>query len=114
MILSVAQSDVLKVSKFGEDIFQKDIFDTALINIEFKNGIKAVINTSWVSPIKDHSFTVTGDKGSLIFDDTKDWNEKLSFYRHKVTKKGSSEISIEGSEPRFIKVPQKETFKRGM
>jgi UDP-2-acetamido-3-amino-2,3-dideoxy-glucuronate N-acetyltransferase len=111
MILSVAQSDVLKVSKFGEDIFQKDIFDTALINIEFKNGIKAIINTSWVSPIKDHSFTVTGDKGSLIFDDTKDWNEKLSFYRHKVTKKGSSEISIEGSEPRFIKVPQKEPLK---
>ena len=111
MILSVAQSDVLKVSKFGEDIFQKDIFDTALINIEFKNGIKAIINTSWVSPIKDHSFTVTGEKGSLIFDDTKDWNEKLSFYRHKVTKKGSPEISIEGSEPRFIKVPQKEPLK---
>ena len=52
MILSVAQSDVSKVSKFGEDIFQKDILDTALINIEFKNGIKAIINTSWVSPVK--------------------------------------------------------------
>ena len=63
MILSVAQSDVSKVSKF-EIFFKKDILDTALINIEFKNGIKAVINASWVSPVKDHSFTVTGDKGT--------------------------------------------------
>ncbi len=111
MILSVAQSDVSKVSKFGEDIFQKDILDTALINIEFKNGIKAIINTSWVSPVKDHSFVVTGDKGSLIFDDTRDWNEKLCFYRHKVTKKPYSEITIQGGDPRFIKVPQKEPLK---
>ena len=111
MILSVAQSDVSKVSKFGEDIFQKDILDTALINIEFKNGIKAIINASWVSPVKDHSFTVTGDKGTLIFDDTKDWNEKLCFYRHKVTKKDSSEITIKGSDPRFIKVQEKEPLK---
>ncbi len=111
MILSVAQSEVLKVSKFGKDIFQQDILDTATVNIEFKNGIKAIINTSWVSPVKDHSFTVTGDKGSLIFDDTKDWNEKLSFYRHKVSKKGSSEIIIKGRDPRFIKVQEKEPLK---
>ena len=83
MILSVAQSDVSKVSKFGEDIFQKDILDTALINIEFK--IKAVINTAGF-PLKTILLLSQAIKVNLIFDDTKD-GMKIMFCWHKVTKK---------------------------
>ena len=39
MILSVAQSDVLKVSKFGEDIFQK-IFLIALLILNLKMELR--------------------------------------------------------------------------
>ena len=30
-------------------------------------------------PYKEHRFSVTGTNGSLIFDDTRDWSDKLTF-----------------------------------
>ena len=30
-------------------------------------------------PYKEHRFSVIGTKGSLIFDDTRDWSNKLTF-----------------------------------
>ncbi len=45
----------------------------------FDKDIVAIINSDWVSPYKEHRFSVLGTKGSLIFDDVKNWSEKLVY-----------------------------------
>ena len=40
-------------------------------------------------PYKEHKFSVIGTKGSLIFDDTKNWSEKLLYNPSFVTSKNS-------------------------
>ena len=56
-------------------------------------------------PYKEHKFSVTGTKGSLIFDDTKTWSEKLLYNPSFVTSKNTIEhlpiekIKIQANEP---------------
>ena len=45
----------------------------------FEKDIIAILNSDWISPYKEHRFSVFGSDGSLIFDDVKDWPEKLIF-----------------------------------
>ena len=51
--------------------------DSISVALYFKRGITAIINSDWMCPYKEHRFSVIGSKGSLIFDDTKDWDKKL-------------------------------------
>ena len=56
-------------------------------------------------PYKEHKFSVIGTKGSLIFDDTKTWSEKLLYNPSFVTSKNEIEvlpiekIKIQENEP---------------
>ena len=47
----------------------------------FDGGISAGMQTSWLSPFKEHRLTVTGSAGALVFDDTKPWPEKLTLFQ---------------------------------
>ena len=51
----------------------KNIADYINVLLYFDNDLIAVINSDWISPYKEHRLSVLGSKGSLIFDDTKDW-----------------------------------------
>ena len=57
--------------------FAEKILDESQIDIDFMNGARAKIKNSWISPFKEHKLTLIGDKAMAVFDDTKDWNEKL-------------------------------------
>ena len=46
----------------------------------------------------------------LIFDDTKPWNEKLSFYLYDV-KRTDNLININKSSLKFVEVPEEEPLK---
>ena len=59
--------------------YSKDIADYINVILYFENDTIAIINSDWISPYKEHRFSVFGSKGSLIFDDVKDWSEKLIF-----------------------------------
>ena len=53
--------------------------DAVSVKLSFANGVTAFINSDWMCPYKEHRFSVIGTKGSLIFDDTRDWSNKLTF-----------------------------------
>jgi UDP-2-acetamido-3-amino-2,3-dideoxy-glucuronate N-acetyltransferase len=84
-----------------------DFLSTSLI---FKGGITASMHTSWLSPIKEHRLTVTGTTGSLVFDDTQTWAEKLCLYRDHIEQDGTY-FKIERKQPEFIAVRQDEPLK---
>ena len=68
------------------------------------------MHTSWLSPIKEHRLTVTGTTGSLVFDDTQTWAEKLCLYRDHIEQDGTY-FKIERKQPEFIAVRQDEPLK---
>ena len=79
--------------------------DGVSIKLSFSKGLTALINSDWMSPYKEHKFSIIGTKGSLIFDDTKTWSEKLLYNPSIVTSKNSiinapiEKIEIQENEP---------------
>ena len=79
-----------------------------ITHLHFSEGKSAHIYVSWLHPYKEQKLVVIGDKGMAVFDDGKDWDNKLSFYAHKVQWRDdlpipepaeSESIVIEKSEP---------------
>lgn len=72
----------LKVSAFAGDYLNKNIYDTTLTTLEFKNKVKGHIFVSWLHPYKEQKLIIVGSKGMLVFDDVSE--EKLFLYPHKI------------------------------
>ncbi len=63
--------------------------DTNVIFLEFEKGISAQVNLSRLHPWKEQRLVVIGTKGVAVFDDTKPWSEKATFYKsHAVLAEG--------------------------
>ena len=77
MILSITGEIPKKVEVNAIFNNSKKIADYINVLLYFESNLIAVINSDWVSPYKEHRFSVLGSKGSLVFDDTKDWPSKL-------------------------------------
>ncbi len=77
MILSITEVMPKKVEVNAIFNNSKQIADYINVILYFENDLIAVINSDWISPYKEHRFSVLGSKGSLIFDDSKDWSNKL-------------------------------------
>ena len=79
--------------------------DAINVKLSFSKGVTALINSDWMCPYKEHKFSVIGTKGSLIFDDTKNWSEKLLYNPSFVTSKNLivpsplEKIKIQENEP---------------
>lgn len=44
----------------------------------FDNEVTAKISCSWLEPNKQHQLVLHGEKGFIVFDDTKPWQEKIT------------------------------------
>jgi len=84
------------------------IADHVTTSMRFSDGITAQMQTSWIHPTKEHKFTVTGSKGSIVFDDTQGWDQKLCLYQDSfitehemvsINRMPAQYIAIEPSEP---------------
>jgi UDP-2-acetamido-3-amino-2,3-dideoxy-glucuronate N-acetyltransferase len=64
----------------GSAINPYETMDTITVSLKFPNHILADMTASWVYPFKEQKLVVIGTRGSLVFDDAKDWGEKLSFH----------------------------------
>ena len=79
--------------------------DAVSVKLLFSKGVTALINSDWMSPYKEHKFSIIGSKGSLIFNDTKNWSEKLLYNPSFVTTKNTvktlpiEKIKIQKNEP---------------
>ena len=58
---------------------QKNIHDTTLTILEYKQNIKGHIFVSWLHPFKEHRLVVMGSKGMISFEDSND-SKPLKFY----------------------------------
>ena len=105
MILSITEAMPINVEVNA--IFNNSEKNADYINVllYFENDLIAVISSDWISPYKEHRFSVWGSKGSLIFDDTKDWPNKLIMNPSYVNKekkiiyKPEKAIAISNEEP---------------
>ena len=79
--------------------------DAISVRLSFNDGITALINCDWMCPYKEHKFSVIGTNGSLIFDDTRDWSNKLIFNPSVINKDNSidfyplEKIYVDENEP---------------
>lgn len=90
LILGLSSSLPKIVAAYGKKIISP-IEDEYFISFELANHIKAEINVSWFHPYKEHKFFVIGEQGSIVFDDSLPWGNKVTLYRHQtspVLKKG--------------------------
>ena len=105
MILSIVKELPIDVSI--QSIYHHNNIgpDAVSIKLSFLNGLTALINSDWMCPYKEHKFSIIGTKGSLIFDDTKTWSEKLMYNPSFVTTQNAIEtlpiekIKIQENEP---------------
>ncbi|MDC1356278.1 Gfo/Idh/MocA family oxidoreductase [Pseudomonadota bacterium] len=79
--------------------------DAISVRLSFNDGTTALINCDWMCPYKEHKFSVIGTNGSLIFDDTRDWSNKLIFNPSVINKDNSidfyplEKIYVDENEP---------------
>ena len=105
MILSITEAIPRKVEVNA--IFKNSMTlpDYTNVILYFEKDLVAIMTSDWVSPYKEHRFSVLGSKGSLVFDDTRNWSDKLiinSSYLNKEKKiiyKPERTIAISNEEP---------------
>jgi Predicted dehydrogenases and related proteins len=67
-----------------------------------------MINVDWMCPYKEHRFCVLGSKGSLVFDDTKDWKEKLFLNHSRI----NDSLNIINGDSEFINIEPEQPLKK--
>ena len=102
MPLSIKCQSASHITNSGGDILSS--------SFNFSKGVTAMMHTSWYSPYKEHRLVVTGNSGSIVFDDTKPLQKKLSLYKDKLTDLGEI-IRIDRVDPVFLPVCDSEPLK---
>ncbi len=107
LILALTGAPPVTVSCHGAAHITPDMPDFLSTGLGFASGITAAMHTSWLSPVKEHRLLVTGQTGSLVFDDTKPWSEKLTLYSDNITQAGSLFV-IERASPLTLPLEEAE------
>lgn len=110
LILALAGGLPQTVICHGVSHITKGVVDILSTGLGFTGGLSANMQTSWISPYKEHRLTVTGETGSLVFDDTKPHNEKLTLYQDSITQSDTL-FTIERASPLALPVPETEPLK---
>jgi UDP-2-acetamido-3-amino-2,3-dideoxy-glucuronate N-acetyltransferase len=110
MILSLTGQEPEKVRTESSCIIQPDKADIATIHMEFNSALKAHVLISWLHPYKEQKLVVIGKDATLVFNDTKPWDEKLAVYRH-ILKATGDLPSLEKAEVKYLEVPQSEPLR---
>ena len=69
------------VSTTGRDCMRSGIPDVAFLNLQYRSGLIAMVNVSWLSPVKLRETVVVGSHRMLVYDDTVPV-EKVKVYDH--------------------------------
>lgn len=113
LILALTGCEPVTVSCAGASHVTDGVVDTLATTLGFDGGVSATMQTSWISPYKEHRLTVTGSAGSIVFDDTKAWPEKLVLYQDIIRPDGESFI-IDRASPVALPVAEAEPLKDEM
>lgn len=110
MILSLAKEKPSFVKCFSKSIIKKNHADIANIYMKFPSGLNSNISISWMNHVKESKLILTGSFAVLVFDDTKKWNEKLSYYSYSLEGSKKS-LKLEKLNEKFIKIPEEEPLR---
>jgi len=113
LILALAGSMPTQIHCAGSSHMTAGVVDYLSSFLGFENGLSAGMQTSWLSPFKEHQLTVTGTAGSMVFDDTKPWPEKLTLYQDSMRLNGEHFI-IDRASPVALPVAEAEPLKDEM
>ena len=107
MVLAITKELPTKVSCNGQQIISSNLFDSANINLFFSD-ITAQIDVSWIHPVKRHCLTIIGENGMIVFDDTKEWQEKVFYQEYSLNKEN---VLIKGNH-KYIEIEKEEPLKQ--
>ena len=110
LILALTGSLPTSVTCHGAAHITPGIIDVLSTGLGFAEGVSAGMTTSWINPIKEHRLIVTGQTGSLMFDDTKPWPEKLTLFSDHITQAGELFV-VERANPVHLPVKENEPLK---
>ena len=110
MILEIANEMPKQISCVKESKLKNGIDDIAEIFLRFSD-YSAKISVSWLNPNKEHNLIIVGDKATIIFDDTKDWSEKISIIDNRINTTGNN-LEIEKGETSFIEIDEAQPLKK--
>ena len=113
LILALIGNLPTKIHCAGASHMTPNIVDFLTSFMGFENGVSAGMQTSWLSPFKEHRLTVTGSGGSLVFDDTKPWQEKLTLFQDQM-QLNSEHFIINRANPIALPVHEAEPLKDEM
>ena len=109
VILTLLEEEPVTVAAFGGGYINRDICDTTLTTLEFRNGVKGHIFVSWLHPFKEQKLIVVGSKGMAVFDDVSD--EKLLLYPHSIEWKEGKIPVAQKADYRAVPVEKGEPLK---
>ena len=113
LILAIMGEAPTDLSCSGASHMTAGMPDMVSTFLRFDSGRSASMNTSWLCPYKEHRLTVTGTTGSIVFDDTRPWDEKLTLYRDAIEADGHI-FTINRSKPLHLPVAEAEPLKQEM
>ena len=111
LLLALVGEEPTSVSCAGASHITPGIVDHVSAMFAFSDERTAAMNISWISPYKEHRLTLTGSSGSIVFDDSRPWAEKLTLFRDDIQPQGDG-FAISRSEPVFLPVDESEPLKQ--
>ena len=112
MVLALAGEEPSSLTAQGVSCVSPGLADWVTAQATFKNGIHAHFNISWMHPFKEQRLTVVGEKGMLVFEDSKsEWNEKLAFYPLSSEKRSDGSPLLQKADVQYIEVKRSEPLK---
>jgi predicted dehydrogenase len=116
IVLHLLEDQPQSVSARGGAYLQKGIHDVVFVNLQFKSGVMAQIQLSWLDPRKERRVTVVGSRKMLEFDDVHPV-EKLRVYdkgyeRPPVFSEFSEYLSIRNGDIHIPQVPLAEPLEQ--
>lgn len=111
LLLALMGEEPTSVSCAGASHITPGIIDHVSAMLAFSDERTAAMNISWISPYKEHRLTVIGSSGSIVFDDSRPWAEKLTLFRDDIQPQGDG-FAISRSEPVFLPVDESEPLKQ--
>jgi len=109
MILSLTPGSVQDVKAFGHSAYSPGIHSSVTSLLTFEGGVTAEVKCSWATPIKEQRLVVVGDRGMLVFEDTKPWDQKLALYRNPIV--GDPQPVAQMVNPEYIDLLEGEPLK---
>lgn len=95
----------------GEAYLTNGVADTTLTSLRFPGGVRAHVFVTWLNPFKEQKLTVVGSNGMVVFDDTRPWDEKLTFFRQYLTWTNGTIPTPSKAKGEPISVPEAEPLK---